>query len=107
MGASITVEKFGHMPEVKFMLNKAMEMGGFTAYHPKGALKQLQLSTRPELAMPACVRGHDPDDYVRRGGVPEWGLTCWGPPPLVQVMDQHHIHCVPAAKADCIEVSLG
>jgi hypothetical protein len=32
------VEKFGHMPEVKFMLNKAMEMGGFNAYHPKGAL---------------------------------------------------------------------
>jgi hypothetical protein len=64
-GASITVEKFGHMPEVKFMLNKAMEMGGFTAYHPKGALKELQLSTRPEpwlLLACASLEGTGPDD---------------------------------------------
>jgi hypothetical protein len=109
MGASITVEKFGNMPEVKFMLNKAMEMGGFTAYHLKGALKELQLSTRPEAMAKLGMRkpeGTDPDDMfeeeVFQSG-PE-PLPAGDHPLLVQVMDQHHIYsCARCKAADCVD----
>jgi hypothetical protein len=109
MGARITVEKFGNMPEVKLMLSKATEMGGFTIRILQGAVKELLLITQPEAMAKLGMRkpdGTDPDamfdEEVFQSG--KEALPAGDHPLLVEVMDQHHVFsCALCKAADCVD----